>query len=68
MYLIILYTQLSYGLKGRTTAGKSKFGTRREEYLNTLRLPEFTVDFYSNSSYGYDWRRLDPELPPLARN
>ena len=41
---------------------------RRADYLDTLRLPEFTVDLYSSSTYGYDWRRLGPQLPPLARN
>ena len=44
-----------YVLKGPIIAGKLKFGKRRMEYLDTLRLPEFTVDLYSSSTYGYDW-------------
>lgn len=54
--------------EGSIGTGKAKFGKRRAERLDKLRLPEVTVDVCNTSSYVSNWRRLDPQLPRLVRN
>ena len=55
-------------VEGPVAAGKSKFAKSLAEDLDMLHLPEVTMDDYYINSYGYDLRKLDPQLPPSARS
>jgi len=54
-------------LEERIAAGISKYGTRRAEGLDMLRLSEVTVDLCSISSYVSDWSRLDPTVTNISK-
>jgi len=55
-------------VEGPVAAGKSKFAKSLAEDLDMLHMPEVTMDDYYINSYGYDLRKLDPQLPPSARS
>ena len=55
-------------VEGPIAAGKSKFAKSLAEDLDMLHMPEVTMDDYYINSYGYDMRKLDPQLPPSARS
>ena len=55
-------------VEGQVATGKSKFAKSLAEDLDMLHMPEVTMDDYYINSYGYDLRKLDPQLPPSARS
>jgi NADH dehydrogenase (ubiquinone) 1 alpha subcomplex subunit 10 len=55
-------------VEGPIAAGKSAFAKSLAEDLDMLHMPEVTMDNFYISSYGYDLRKLDPQLPVQARS
>lgn len=55
-------------VEGPIAAGKSAFAKSLAEDLDMLHMPEVTMDDLYINSYGYDLRKLDPELPAAARS
>lgn len=55
-------------VEGPIAAGKSAFAKSLAEDLDMLHMPEVTMDNLYINSYGYDLRKLDPELPVSARS
>ncbi|ALC47400.1 ND42 [Drosophila busckii] len=55
-------------VEGPIAAGKSKFGKELAEELDMQYFPAVDMDLIYINSYGYDMRKLDPELPPSCRS
>jgi NADH dehydrogenase (ubiquinone) 1 alpha subcomplex subunit 10 len=55
-------------VEGPIAAGKSAFAKSLAEDLDMLHMPEVTMDDLYINSYGYDLRKLDPQLPAPARS
>lgn len=55
-------------VEGPIAAGKSAFAKSLAEDLDMLHMPEVTMDELYINSYGYDLRKLDPQLPAPARS
>lgn len=49
---------------GPIAAGKSAFAKELAGELEMKYFPEATLDSYYINSYGYDLRKLDPQMPP----
>jgi len=55
-------------VEGPLAAGKSKFAKELAEELDMLYLPEANMDMIFINPYGYDMRKLDPQLPESSRS
>lgn len=55
-------------VEGPIASGKSKFAKELAEELEMLHVPEATMDLMYINSYGYDMRKLDPQLPENCRS
>ncbi|PNF29067.1 NADH dehydrogenase [ubiquinone] 1 alpha subcomplex subunit 10, mitochondrial [Cryptotermes secundus] len=55
-------------VEGPIAAGKTAFAKSLAEDLDMLHMPEVTMDDFYINSYGYDMRKLDPQLPVGARS
>jgi NADH dehydrogenase (ubiquinone) 1 alpha subcomplex subunit 10 len=55
-------------VEGPIAAGKSAFAKSLAEDLDMLHMPEVTMDALYINDYGYDLRKLDPQLPAPARS
>ncbi|KAI8120610.1 NADH dehydrogenase [ubiquinone] 1 alpha subcomplex subunit 10, mitochondrial [Lucilia cuprina] len=55
-------------VEGPIAAGKSKFAKELAEELEMLYVPEANMDMVYINSYGYDMRKLDPQLPESCRS
>ncbi|XP_065364589.1 NADH dehydrogenase [ubiquinone] 1 alpha subcomplex subunit 10, mitochondrial [Calliphora vicina] len=55
-------------VEGPIAAGKSKFAKELAEELEMLYVPEANMDMFYINSYGYDLRKLDPQLPENCRS
>lgn len=53
---------------GPIAAGKSAFAKELATELEMKYFPEATMDGYYINSYGYDLRKLDPQLPPSMQS
>lgn len=53
---------------GPIAAGKSAFAKELATELEMKYFPEATMDNYYVNSYGYDLRKLDPQLPPNVQS
>lgn len=48
--------------------GKTATGKKLAELLGMHFMPDVTMDFYYINDYGYDMRKLDPQLPVNCRS
>ncbi|KAK9508412.1 hypothetical protein O3M35_005978 [Rhynocoris fuscipes] len=48
---------------GPISAGKCEFAKKLAEELDMLHIPDANMDTFYINSYGYDMRKLDPQLP-----
>lgn len=55
-------------MDGPIAAGKSAFAKELATELEMKYFPEATMDNYYVNSYGYDLRKLDPQLPPNVQS
>lgn len=55
-------------VEGPIAAGKTAFAKSLAEDLDMLHMPEITMDDLYINSYGYDLRKLDPQLPASAKS
>jgi len=55
-------------VEGPIAAGKSKFAQELAEELDMQYYPAVDLDLIYINSYGYDMRKLDPQLPPSCRS
>lgn len=55
-------------VEGPIAAGKSKFAKELAEELDMLYIPEANMDMIFINPYGYDMRKLDPQLPESAKS
>jgi len=55
-------------VEGPLAAGKSKFAKELAEELDMLYLPEANMDMIFINPYGYDMRKLDPQLPESCKS
>lgn len=54
-------------MEGPAAAGKSKFAKKLAEELDMLYFPEANMDMEYINSYGFDIRKLDPQVPEGCR-
>ncbi|KAG5882119.1 hypothetical protein JTB14_016882 [Gonioctena quinquepunctata] len=52
---------------GPVASGKSKFAKQLATELEMLYLPEANLDMININSYGFDLRKLDPQMPESCR-
>jgi NADH dehydrogenase (ubiquinone) 1 alpha subcomplex subunit 10 len=55
-------------LEGSVGIGKTAVGKQLAELLDMHFMPDVTMDAYYINSYGYDMRKLDPQLPVNCRS
>uniref|UniRef100_A0A0K8TSV4 NADH dehydrogenase [ubiquinone] 1 alpha subcomplex subunit 10, mitochondrial n=1 Tax=Tabanus bromius TaxID=304241 RepID=A0A0K8TSV4_TABBR len=55
-------------VEGPIAAGKSKFAKELADELEMHYIPEANMDLIYINPYGYDMRKLDPQLPELCRS
>ncbi|TDG52277.1 hypothetical protein AWZ03_001107 [Drosophila navojoa] len=55
-------------VEGPVAAGKTKFAMELAAELDMQYYPAVDMDLIYINSYGYDMRKLDPELPPSCRS
>lgn len=55
-------------VEGPIAAGKSKFAKELAEELDMLYIPEANMDMIFINPYGYDMRKLDPQLPESSKS
>ncbi|XP_067635437.1 NADH dehydrogenase [ubiquinone] 1 alpha subcomplex subunit 10, mitochondrial [Eurosta solidaginis] len=55
-------------VEGPIAAGKSKFAKELADELEMCYMPAVDMDLVYINSYGYDMRKLDPQLPELCRS
>nr|XP_014089703.1 NADH dehydrogenase [ubiquinone] 1 alpha subcomplex subunit 10, mitochondrial isoform X2 [Bactrocera oleae] len=55
-------------VEGPIGAGKSKFAKQLADELEMCYFPAVNMDLIYINSYGYDMRKLDPQLPELCRS
>lgn len=48
--------------------GKTAIGKQLAELLDMHFMPDITMDYYYINDYGYDMRKLDPQLPVNCRS
>lgn len=53
---------------GPVAAGKTKFAKQLATELEMIYLPEANLDMVYINSYGYNLRKLDPQLPESCRS
>uniref|UniRef100_U5EVK8 NADH dehydrogenase [ubiquinone] 1 alpha subcomplex subunit 10, mitochondrial n=1 Tax=Corethrella appendiculata TaxID=1370023 RepID=U5EVK8_9DIPT len=53
---------------GPLAAGKSAFAIELAKELEMLYIPETTLDKYYINPYGFDMRKLDPQLPEYVKS
>lgn len=64
--LIIISFILTLSLQCFT--GKSAIGKELADLLGMHFIPDITMDFYYTNDYGFDMRKLDPQLPVNCRS
>ncbi|KAH8365051.1 NADH dehydrogenase [ubiquinone] 1 alpha subcomplex subunit 10, mitochondrial [Drosophila serrata] len=55
-------------VEGPIASGKTKFAQELAEELDMQYYPAVDLDLIYINSYGFDLRKLDPELPPSCRS
>ncbi|XP_037935618.1 NADH dehydrogenase [ubiquinone] 1 alpha subcomplex subunit 10, mitochondrial [Teleopsis dalmanni] len=55
-------------VEGPIGAGKSKLAAELAKELDMLYVPEANMDTYYINTYGYNMRKLDPQLPESCRS
>ncbi|KAH8311826.1 hypothetical protein KR044_008203 [Drosophila immigrans] len=55
-------------VEGPIAAGKTKFAQELATELDMQYFPAVDLDLYYINPYGFDMRKLDPELPPSCRS
>lgn len=55
-------------VEGPLASGKSKFAKELAEELEMLYIPEANMDMIFINPYGYDMRKLDPQMPESAKS
>lgn len=65
---VILFLFQIIVVEGPPAAGKSKFAKELADELEMRYMPEANMDMYYINSYGYDLRKMDPELPASLKS
>lgn len=55
-------------VEGPLAAGKTKFAKELAEELDMLYMPEANMDMVFINPYGYDMRKLDPQMPESSKS
>ncbi|KAJ9594867.1 hypothetical protein L9F63_013828, partial [Diploptera punctata] len=55
-------------VEGPVAAGKTVFAKNLAQELDMLHMPEVTMDNLYINNYGFDMRKLDPQLPKNTRS